>query len=477
MTCRRQTSRRTSWDKCVLVCVLAILILGAAVGIARAASDSVPDGTGSANVEETAPAEPLRPLDTETIDRAGERMGAGIEKVTGFAAHYLGAWVNHQAFAGITWLKLCACLAMLLIVIVTERVLRWFIERKIDRIPAIEGMISWIRIALKALVRPLGLFIWVYGTYTALSPLYAHFNGAAGDNLVHEVASRAADIGGSVALFWFIYQMVALLDARLLRWAQATESTLDNMLVPLLGKTLRLFIVIVGGMVVLQNLTGIKLAPLLASLGIGGLAVALAAKDSIANLFGTLTILFDKPFQVGERVVLDNYDGTVENVGFRSTRIRLLNGHLVTIPNEKIVNSGIENIGRRPHLRWLTQIGLTYDTPAEKVTEAVTILEEILADHEGMHPDYPPRVFFNGFNDWSLNITVLAWYHPPEYWDYQAWLQATCTEILTRFRAANIDFAFPSQTLYLANDDARQLKVRLLGQAHGDSTLLSPLET
>jgi MscS family membrane protein len=460
----------------VLLCVLAILILGAAAGVARAAAEAVPAGHGSANAEETAPAEPLRPLDTEKIDKAGERMGAGIEKATDLAAHYLGAWVDRQAFAGITWLKLCACLAMLLLVIAAERILRWVIQRKIDHIPAIEGVISWIRIVLKALVRPLGLFIWVYGTYAALSPLYGHFNGTACDNLVHEVASRAADIGGSVALFWFIYQMVALLDARLLRWAQATESTLDDMLVPLLGKTLRLFIVIVGAMVVLQNLTGIELAPLLASLGIGGLAVALAAKDSIANLFGTLTILFDKPFQVGERVVLDDYDGTVENVGFRSTRIRLLNGHLVTIPNEKIVNSGIENIGRRPHLRWLTQIGLTYDTPVEKVTEAVTILEEILADHEGMHPDYPPRVFFNGFNDWSLNITVLAWYHPPEYWDYQAWLQATCTEILARFRAANIDFAFPSRTLYLANDDARQLNVRLLGQAHGD-TMRSSSET
>ena len=96
------------------------------------------------------------------------------------------------------------------------------------------------------------------------------------------------------------------------------------MLVPIVGKTIRLFIILIGAMIIIQNMTGLKIGPLLASLGIGGLAVALAAKDSIANFFGTLTILFDKPFQVGQRITIDKYDGTVENVGFRSTRIRTL---------------------------------------------------------------------------------------------------------------------------------------------------------
>jgi MscS family membrane protein len=198
---------------------------------------------------------------------------------------------------------------------------------------------------------------------------------------------------------------------------------------------------------------------------VGGLAVALAAKDSIANFFGTLTILFDKPFQVGERIVIDSYDGVVESVGFRSSRIRTLTGHLVTIPNEKLVNSTVENIGKRPHIRWLTNIGITYDTPPEKVEEAVTILETILTDHEGLDPAYPPRVFFNGFNDWSLNIMVLMWYHPADYWAFQVFLQKACLEILRRFREAGIDFAFPSRTVYAAGDDKRILKMMLAGAA------------
>jgi len=160
--------------------------------------------------------------------------------------------------------------------------------------------------------------------------------------------------------------------------------------------------------------------------------------------------------------VIDNYDGVVEAVGFRTTRIRTLTGHLVTIPNEKVVNSGLENIGKRPHIRWLTNITITYDTPPDRVEKAVSIISKILDNHEGMHPDFPPRVYFNGFNDWSLNIMVITWYHPANYWDMQEWLQRTCLEILRRFNDEGIDFAFPSRTLYLANDDKRQVKLKML---------------
>ena len=78
-----------------------------------------------------------------------------------------------------------------------------------------------------------------------------------------------------------------------------------------------------------------------------------------------------------------------------------------------------------------------------------------------MDSDFPPRVYFNGFNDWSLNIMVIAWYHPPNYWDYQAWLQRTCLEIMQQFEAEGIDFAFPSRTLYMAGDKKRQLTLKI----------------
>ena len=447
--------------KCIAIAAVALLLWGGA-GWAAGAPDTAPHAPEAA---EQAPAKEL-PFDIEDkpLDRAGEAVGKGIEKIGDSAAAKVGHWITTEAFYDIRWFKLLLCLAAVFGVILFERILRILINTKIKTIPHREGIISWLRLFFQAAARPLSLFIWVYGIYAALTPLFPHFQSAEGANLVHAVAQRSADIAGTVAIVWFLFSMVQLLDARLKRWAISTSSDIDEILVPLIGKSLRVFIVIVGGMVVIKNLTGIEIGPLLASLGIGGLAVALAAKDSIANFFGTLTILFDKPFQVGERIVIENYDGVVEEVGFRSSRIRTLTGHLVTIPNEKLVNSTVENIGKRPHIRWLTNIGITYDTPPEKVTQAVGILEDILADHEGLHPDFPPRVYFNGFNDWSLNIMVLLWYHPANYWEFQDFIQRTCLAILGRFREAGIDFAFPSRTVYAAGDDKRLLKMMLTGE-------------
>lgn len=203
---------------------------------------------------------------------------------------------------------------------------------------------------------------------------------------------------------------------------------------------------VLGAVVVLQSLTGLEIGPLLASLGLGGFAVALAAKDSISNFFGTVTIFVDKPFRVGDRIVIGEHDGIVESVGYRSTRIRTFEGGLVSIPNEKMIHAAVNNVGARPHIRWHTNIGLRYDTPLEKVEKALEILQEILRDHEGMNEDLPPRIYFDGLKDGTLNIALLAWYHPPEYWDYMAWVPATCLEYLRRFHQEGIKLAIPSWT-------------------------------
>ena len=443
--------------------LLLLLIFFWVVIVANASTQTTVPTESKQEVKETIPRtdQEIAPVKTEKIDKVGEKVGDRIDRIGESASSYFGRWIDSPAFAGISWLKLFFCLFLIFFVVLIERIVNWAILKKIQSIPSREGFISWSRIFLKAVSNPLSLFIWAYGIYAAMSPLFGHFQNPDGTNFIHTVARKVTDIGGTLALFWFIYLLVNLLDARLTRWAASTESTIDDILAPLVGKTLRIFIVVIGGMLILQNLTGIKIGPLLASLGIGGLAVALAARDTIANFFGTLTILYDKPFQIGERIIIDNYDGVVEKVGFRSTRIRLLTGHLVTIPNEKIVNSGLENIGKRPHIRWLTNIGITYDTPPAKVQKAVQIIEEILKDHEGMDPNFPPRAYFNGFNDWSLNIMVIAWYHPPNYWDYQSWLQRTCLEFMQQFEVEGIDFAFPSRTFYMAGDKKRQLKLKI----------------
>jgi len=281
---------------------------------------------------------------------------------------------------------------------------------------------------------------------------------------VRQTADTVVQLLISVGIAYFLYRLVDIGEYYLSRYARKTDSSLDDMLVPLLRKTLRVVIVIMAGLYVAESISGKPMTTIIAGLGLGGLAFALAAQDSINKFFGSIMILFDKPFAVGDRTLVGGHDGTIEEVGFRSTKIRTLTGHLVTIPNEKMAASAVENIGRRPHIRRLFNVTITYDTPPDKVERAVTIIREILDNHEGMNPDFPPRVYFNEFNDCSLNILVIYWYHPPDYWDFLAFGQKVNLQIMRAFEEEGIEFAFPTQTLYLANDDRRQLALQMLGK-------------
>lgn len=234
---------------------------------------------------------------------------------------------------------------------------------------------------------------------------------------------------------------------------------------------------------------GVSLVPLLTGVGIGGLAIALAARPTIENIIGSFMIFLDKPYQVGQRVNVLGQDGTVESIGLRSTKVRLLTGHLTSIPNEKMAAVEVENIGRRPHIRRRFSITITYDTPPDKINRALEILREILAvpevpplqttdgaenladtaTNETEHdthpnqainqPDFPPRIGFDEFNADSLNILVIYWYRPPDYWDYLDHATWINLQIKERFNAEGIDFAFPTQTLHLAGDENRPLDV------------------
>lgn len=272
-------------------------------------------------------------------------------------------------------------------------------------------------------------------------------------------ASTCLQILFSIGIAWLIYALVDIPDYIFRKAAEKTESKLDDMIAPVVRKSLRLTIGVLTIVQIAQILSGKEISAIIAGLGVGGLAVALAAQDTIKNFFGSLVLLFDKPFELGERINVDGHDGTVEEVGLRSTRIRRLDGHWVTLPNGDLANKAIWNIAKRPFIRNLFKLGITYDTPVEKVKEAKAILESVFENHEGMEADFPPRVYFNEFDSHSLNFLVIVWYHPPLYWDYMAFVERTNLEILERFNAAGIDFAFPTQTLHLAGDDKRPLQV------------------
>jgi len=313
------------------------------------------------------------------------------------------------------------------------------------------------QLILKCLSKPIIFFFFVIGLEFGLAVL----NLA---TAIRGAADKVISTFYALALGYAIYRLVDIVDHYLGEWARKTESRLDDMLVPMVRKSLRITIGVIVAIFVVQNFYGTeRMATLLAGLGVGGLAVALAAQDTIKNFFGSFMILVDKPFHVGDRIKFAGHDGPVEQVGFRTTRIRTMEGHLVTVPNSKIMDEAVENIGQRPYIRRFANITITYDTPPDKVVRAVEILRELLNHHEGMSADLPPRVYFSEFNDASLNIVMLYWYHPADWWQYMEFTHKLNMQILERFNAEGIEFAFPTQTIYLANDARRQLALRMLG--------------
>jgi len=181
-----------------------------------------------------------------------------------------------------------------------------------------------------------------------------------------------------------------------------------------------------------------------------------------------MMIILDRPFRVGERIVTKGYDGVVEEIGLRSTKIRLLTGHLATIPNEEMARTDVENIGRRPHIRRIQDIALPYDTPLEKVDKSLEIVRGLLEDHEGMEADFPPRVYFTQFNRDCLNLRIIYWYHPPDYWDFLAHSEKLNTEIMRRFEAEEIRFAMPTTTTRMTAEEEGPLRVTLAGEIPPD---------
>ncbi|MBN2475952.1 MAG: mechanosensitive ion channel family protein [Pirellulales bacterium] len=276
----------------------------------------------------------------------------------------------------------------------------------------------------------------------------------------------------SIVVFWYAYNLVSVVDLVLRRFTAKTESVLDDQIVPLIRKTLRVFVVVVGTMFVVDSVFDQDIGALLAGLGIAGLAVSLAAQDSLKNLFGSITILLDRPFQIGERIIYAGYDGVIEEIGFRSTKLRTLTDNVVTIPNSAIVNEAVENVARRRSIRRIMDVTITYDTPREKIEQAVQILRDILEEEDLREPihqtikgdEFPPRVYFNDFNSQSLNIRVIYWYIPPAYWDFLDHAQRLNLRIFSEFEKAGIEFAFPTQTLLLAGDPKRELAIRMLGK-------------
>jgi MscS family membrane protein len=266
---------------------------------------------------------------------------------------------------------------------------------------------------------------------------------------VEDYLSKALRIIVAWSLTYMVLRAVDLLvEYWRRRVASDDDKAFNDQFVPIIRKTMKIFIIVVVVLLVSQNL-GLNITSLLASLSVGGLALGLAAQDTVANLFGAVAIFIDKPFRIGDRIKLDAVDGVVESIGLRSTRVRNLEGYLITIPNKTMGGATITNISRRPNIKTEINIGLTCDTPPDRVKRALMILEDIFKSNP---MTFDVQISFNKFADSALNIQVVHWWNSTDYPAYLAGMQQMNFAIMQRFAAEKISMAFPSQTLYVKQD-------------------------
>jgi MscS family membrane protein len=314
------------------------------------------------------------------------------------------------------------------------RFMKYFCEQAIRKTPL--GQNSLHRTALELAARTTTFPTSVIGVCLALRLLKGH------DALRSDMIAVLI----TVAVTYVVYQTVELSGWWVRHMRAKTRTALDDMMEPVVRKTLRSVVVILGLVQIAQQLSDKPITSILAGLGVGGLAVALAAQDTIKNFFGSLVIFADRPFQMGDAVSVDGTDGTVEEVGMRSTRLRTVDGHLVTIPNGELANKTIRNITRRPYIKRVANFAVACETTPDKMERALAILKEELGRaNEKMHPDMPPRVHFNEFTAAALNIQVIYWFAPPDYWSFMEFDQAFNLAVLRRFNEEEIELAFPGR--------------------------------
>lgn len=289
------------------------------------------------------------------------------------------------------------------------------------------------------LFRPFGLMVMALLWWLGINQLTLPENAL----LVLLVAVK---FFASVSGVWGAYRLVDLLSAWMQQKASTTENKVDDAIVPLAKRTLKIFVTVVGLVFIADNLH-INITGLVAGLGLGGLALALASKDLAQNLFGTVTVLIEGTFSVGDWIVVDDIEGTVEDISFRSTRIRTFYNSLITLPNANLITSSVDNYGKRRYRRMSTKLGITYNTPPDKIEGFCEGIREIVRLHPYMRKDYY-QVYFNGYADSALEILVYVFWETP---DWNTELREKHRFLLDVLRLANqmgVDFAYPTQTIF-----------------------------
>ena len=356
--------------------------------------------------------------------------------------------IGNDRFLGLYIWQLIGLLVLTLTCFVMHKILSFVIEKILFRILVKIGKRDIAKKYIQPVAKPTSLFLvfWLARMLVPAIqlPIDTYYK------FIPLILKATLPIFATVVF----YRLVDLLSEYFKRLAEKTETTLDDQLVPLVRKALKTFVIVIGVFYTLYNLN-VDIIPLLTGLSIGGLAFALAAQDTIKNFFGSFMIFVDKPFQIGDWITSGDIDGSVEEVGFRSTRVRTFRNSVVYVPNAKLADSTIDNHGLRVYRRYYTKIAITYDTPPSLIKIFVDGLEKIVKEHPHTRKDYY-NVFLNDMGSHSLDVMFYIFFETP---DWTAELKARHEVILSIIRLAEslgVRFAFPTQTLHLETMPGRE---------------------
>lgn len=253
----------------------------------------------------------------------------------------------------------------------------------------------------------------------------------------------------TLIVVWAAYRLCDLITEIVRNMLSGQDGRMAEQFTPLVRQSIRVVVLLLGGILIIQNM-GYSVSSLIAGLGIGGLAIALAAQDTVANVFGTVVIFSDKPFKIGDWIRFGEVDGFVETVGFRSIRLRTWSNTTMIIPNKKITSEIIENCTSMTKRRVKMTIGVQYDSPPDKVRELVRRIDEMLRNDEEVNQDFL-LVKFTDFGPSSLDIFLYYFTVSTAWAEHLRVREKINLRIMETVHELGLSFAFPSRTIYFGN--------------------------
>jgi len=357
-----------------------------------------------------------------------------------------------KTFLGTSIGQFAGALAALIIALLARKMLAHFFARIMQPLTRRTAS-DYDDLFVHCLQKPLEFLVFTAGLFVAVA-LLALPEEPINLRLFSQALLKLMVTGG---VAWIFFNLTNLIDTFLLRWAEKTESSLDDHLLPFILKSLKVFIIVIAAIMAIQNL-GYSISGLLASLGIGGLAVALAAKDTLSNIFGSLMIILDRPFKIGDWVKTGDMEGTIEEIGFRSTKIRTFAKTLITVPNNIIANLSVNNFSRMPKRRIKLNVGVSYATSPEQMRIAVQKIRDMLTAHPAIDQEFF-LVNFTEFGASSLDIMVYCFTVTTVWGEYLDARQDVHLKIMEILEGMGLEIAFPSRTVYLQHESSETVRI------------------